>query len=391
MVGAGPAGSLAALMLARAGVHVRLIDRATFPRDKLCGDTVNPGSLALLDRTGVGQRVRALGIPVRGMTVTGPNGPRVVAGYPDQIAGVALTRRLFDHALLSAAIAAGTEFDEGVRVLRPAVSDAGRVIGVVSRQSGAEAEIRARVVIAADGRASRLGSALGLSRLAARPRRWAIGAYFEGVTDVTDRGEMHVRPDGYMGIAPLGGGIANVCVVRSLEGARRVQRDGPGGFQRVIFDAIERDACLRDRFTSARRVSDVTVLGPLAVDASGAGTSGLLLAGDAAGFVDPMTGDGLRFACRGGMLAAESALRELESGVAQHQALAKARREEFAPKWRINRALRLLVGSPAGVSLAAKVATVWDFPIRTLVAVAGDVALAAGGEIDRPPAGSGLA
>src|SRR5436190_13976334 len=127
-------------MLARAGVHVRLIDRASFPRDKLCGDTVNPGSLALLDRIGVGQRVRTLGIPVRGMTVTGPNGARVVAGYPDHIAGVALTRRLFDQALLSAAIAAGTEFDDGVRVLRPAVSDAGRGIGVLARQSGGEAE-----------------------------------------------------------------------------------------------------------------------------------------------------------------------------------------------------------------------------------------------------------
>src|SRR3954463_9247539 len=100
VVGAGPAGAVAATVLARAGVRVRLVDRATFPRDKLCGDTVNPGSLALLDRAGLGMRVRSLGIPVHGRAVTGPNGARVVADYPGTVAAVAVTRRLFDQALL---------------------------------------------------------------------------------------------------------------------------------------------------------------------------------------------------------------------------------------------------------------------------------------------------
>ena len=118
------------------------------------------------------------------------------------------------------------------------------------------------------------------------------------------------------------------------------------------------------------------MLGPLAVDAQGSGWPGLLLAGDAAGFVDPMTGDGLRFAIRGGMLAADAAMREVATGAAQHAALDRRRRREFAGKWRVNRALRALVGSPSGVALAARVAQYWDLPIRSLVAIAGDVALA---------------
>jgi flavin-dependent dehydrogenase len=118
------------------------------------------------------------------------------------------------------------------------------------------------------------------------------------------------------------------------------------------------------------------VLGPLAVDTHGSGWPGLLLAGDAAGFVDPMTGDGLRFAIRGGMLAADAAMREIATGAAQHRALDRMRRREFAGKWRVNRALRALVGSPSGVALAARVARYWDLPIRSLVAIAGDVALA---------------
>ena len=73
---------------------------------------------------------------------------------------------------------------------------------------------------------------------------------------------------------------------------------------------------------------------------------------------------------------AEAAMQELETGIARHARLAAARRREFTGKWRVNRALRALVGSPAGVALAARIAAVWDLPIRSLVAVAGDVALA---------------
>jgi geranylgeranyl reductase family protein len=367
IVGAGPAGSIAALTLARAGANVRVVDRARFPRDKLCGDTVNPGSLALLDRVGLGADVRRRGIPVRGMMVTGPNSARVVADYPAGISGVALTRRVLDQVLIDAAIAAGAEFDDGVGVVRPIVAQDGGVAGVAVRCAGAEYDLRARLVIAADGRGSRMGSLLGLSAFGRRPRRWAFGAYYEGVESLSARGEMHVRAGEYIGVAPLADGIANVCVVREL------QRESGA---ETLARAVAGDALLRGRFAQARRVSDIAVLGPLAVDAHAAGRPGLLLAGDAAGFVDPMTGDGLRFALRGGVLAGEHAVRELESGIPQYELLGAARHREFAGKWRINRALRALVGSPAGVAGAARLAAWWDLPVRSLVALAGDVGLA---------------
>jgi flavin-dependent dehydrogenase len=193
---------------------------------------------------------------------------------------------------------------------------------------------------------------------------------------------MHVRRGGYVGIAPLPCGLTNVCVVRDLDkwGRRSfVEDSGPakaGRYDRVIADAIAGDEALRARFEGARQVSPVTVLGPLAVNATAAGCPGLLLAGDAAGFVDPMTGDGLRFAIRGGMLAAFAALHELETGRPAHGVLAQARAREFTGKWRLNRALRTMVGSPAAVSMAARIATCWDAPVRYLVGLAGDVRLA---------------
>src|SRR5207248_10687182 len=133
------------------------------------------------------------------------------------------------------------------------------------------------------------------------------------------------------------------------------------------------DRLLRDRFASARLASPPVVLGPLAVDAQNAAIDGLLVAGDAAGFIDPMTGDGLRFAIRGGELAAVAALEALEHGWSGvHARLAERRRREFAGKWRFNRALRALVGSPRAVDAAAFAARFGPGAFRRIISKAGD-------------------
>jgi flavin-dependent dehydrogenase len=232
-------------------------------------------------------------------------------------------------------------------------------------------DVRARLVIAADGRASKLAAAAGLSRFAHAPRRWAFGAYFGDVAGMSARGEMHVRRGGYVGVAPLPGGIANVCVVTdSAEQSR-----GRMGQAETIASVLRSDPALHERFARARQLSPVTSLGPLAVDAIGAGRAGLLLAGDAAGFIDPMTGDGMRFAIRGGELAALAALDELTSGSPAHAQLWAVRRREFGSKWRLNRGLRVLVDSPWATRAAAGLSRRWGAPVRLLVRLAGDVHL----------------
>src|SRR5438105_579597 len=374
VVGAGPAGSIAALVLARAGVRVRIVDRARFPRDKLCGDTLNPGTLSILDRLGIAAPIRQRALPISGMTISGPGGALVSADYPAGVRGAALTRRVLDKLLVDAAIAAGATFESGVIVRAPLITtDTSRVIGVRVAASGDDHDVHARVVIAADGRHSKIAFGLGLASYAESPKRWAFGAYFSDVDGLSSHGEMHIRPDGYIGVAPLPGGVANVCVVRELKNVFRAQRVN---VESVIDLAVRRDPILYERFARARQVSEVTSLGPLAVDCKSVGCPGLLLAGDAAGFIDPMTGDGLRFALRGGELAAEAALRELSTGVAACTSLQAARAKEFGPKWRMNRGLRALVGSPRALDVATKVTTQWKAPVRLLVRLAGDVNLA---------------
>lgn len=380
VVGAGPAGSVAALVLARAGVDVRLIDRSIFPRDKLCGDTLNPGALSILDRLGIGHRVRERAMPISGIVVTGPGGAVVPCDYPGGLSGAAIMRRDLDQILLEAALAAGVDFVPGTPVRGALHAGRGaRVAGVRVGHASGERSMPARIVIAADGRRSRLAFALGLTRFAAAPRRWAFGAYFTDVDGVSSRGEMHIRSDGYTGVAALGRNLVNVCVVRELSSGRPVERVTG---DETIAHAFAGDPELRVRFARARQVSAVTSLGPLAVDARTAGCPGLLLAGDAAGFVDPVTGDGLRFAIRGGELAAVAALSELDTNTPAHVGLWDARRREFAGKWRVNRAIRLLVGSPRGVALAAAVAARWATPVQFLIGVAGDIDLARRARLD---------
>jgi len=388
IVGAGPAGAIAALVLARAGARVRLVDRASFPRDKLCGDTVNPGALARLERLGVAGDVVARGLRVDGMVVTGEGGVAVDGRYPAGVYGRAIVRRELDWLLVEAAMAAGCQFEPGVHVRGAAIVDekSGRAVrGVRVSARGGEAHIDAPITIAADGRRSTIGFGLGFARHPARPRRWAIGAYYAdfatGVRQVPDPvgtlGEMHVRRGRYVGVAPIPGGLTNVCLVRPSRPGDAELRDPAA----LLARELQRDPLLRDRAADARLVSAPVVLGPLAVDVDpDAAIDGLLVAGDAAGFIDPMTGDGLRFAIRGGELAAAAALRALAHGWhGVHAQLAAERRAEFSGKWRFNRALRALVASPRAVGAAAVGARVAPGVLARVIAHAGDCGLAATG------------
>jgi len=138
---------------------------------------------------------------------------------------------------------------------------------------------------------------------------------------------------------------------------------------------VTRDAALRDRFAGARFAAPPVMLGPLAVDARPVTLDGLLLAGDAAGFIDPMTGDGLRFAIRGAELTALAATDALAHGWdGVHTRLAEQRRRAFAAKWRFNRAVRSLSLSPSAVAVAAAGARVAPAVLRRAMIYAGDCA-----------------
>jgi flavin-dependent dehydrogenase len=370
IAGAGPAGSLAALILARAGLRVRLFDRARFPRHKLCGDTLNPGALAVLQQHLDVSPLIANSDAIDGMIVTGPRGVTVRATYGEGVAGRAITREVLDHWLVAQAIDAGVAFEDHVTVKGAAIAD-GRIAGLTFANGHGPATHPARLVIAADGRRSSIAIGRGLSHQPPHPRRWAIGSYFAGVSGLTALGEMHVRRGHYIGVAPVPGGLTNACLV-----IPHAAGDQPiGAPAEVLRRYLSDDPQLAPRFAGAQAVTAPTTLGPMAVEARTAGEPGLLLAGDAAGFIDPMTGDGLHFALRGAELAAEVALAVLTGRTpidGAHLELARKRRAAFRGKWRFNRVLRSLVSSPSGVSGAAVAATVMPALFEAFIRYAGD-------------------
>lgn len=373
IAGAGPAGATAAILLARSGIRVLLVDRARFPRDKLCGDTLNPGALRVIDRLGLRAEVESRGLPLHGMLVTGESGIQIHGQYTPPFAGRSIIRRDLDMLLVQAAVTAGAHFQDQVRIVDPIIdTDTGRgpiVRGaVLATRDGKRLRVPAALTIAADGRRSTLAFALGLARQPRHPRRWVAGAYFEGVEEMTsDLGEMHVRPHHYMGVAPVPGGVANVCYVSEA-------REGFRNPATLLSSRLAADPLLRDRFAHARLASPVTLLGPLAVDVPVAGAPGLLLAGDAAGFIDPITGDGLRFALRGGELAADTARHFLDTPEHPwHETLTYRRAQEFAHKHRFNRIVRSLVATPSAVRLATHAAAIGPGLLRQLIAYAADL------------------
>ena len=373
IVGGGPAGAMAGIVLARAGLRVRLFDRDRFPRPKLCGDTLNPGGCRALGQWLPVETILSAARPIDGMVLTGPRGVRVRGRYRDGINGYSIERRALDHVLLNQAAASGAQVEQESPV-EEAVVTAGRVVGVRVRTRGASRRHDARLVIAADGRHSRIAFALGLARHPLRPRRWAIGAYFEDVDGLSHAGEMHVRCGHYIGVAPLPGGIANACLVLPYEPGSRSGQE-PLKPATKLLSTITQDPVLASRFARARMIEPPAVLGPMAVDVAVPGAPGLLLAGDAAGFIDPMTGDGLTFALRGSVLAAEVAIDVLDGKIAgEHAAerLGAARAAAFRAKWRFNRSLRRLVASARSVSAAAIAAQAFPQAFERIICYAGD-------------------
>ena len=380
VVGGGPAGSSTAFFLARAGIEVTLLDRATFPRDKTCSEYLSPQASRILAGMNALSEVETSGAAqLAGMRVHAPNGATIhgefaanhgFRGYRDR--GLAIRRTILDSILLERARASGVNVEEGVRVTDVLRNATGAVSGVkIIDAYGNAGERPAQLVVGADGLRSVMARRLDLIRPSRWPKRIALVAHYSGVEHDGEFGEMYVDRGGYCGVASVDNGVTNVAVVVPASRAPEIAVDRTEFLESWIAERPK----LAERFSRAERVSPVRATGPFATSARRAWVRGAALVGDAAEFFDPFTGEGIYTALRGGEMLSSLAAESLRGNRSSESALReyeRARRKEFSGKWLVEKLVGAAVSSPLLINRAANVLSHRRDMADLLVGVVGD-------------------
>ena len=377
IVGAGPAGSTAALCLARAGARVALVDRRAFPRDKACGDLVGPRGVRLLDELGVLPAVLAAGARrVGDMIVVGPSGRRVLLpampgrDYPGY--GIAVSRLALDAALFQAAVAAGA-----VPVRDLVLGLTGDPTTPSGVRLAAGGDLAAAVVVGADGATSRVAELAGL--VDARRVLWgfALRTYRDVTVELPHILLWEPRPwrlfPGYGWIFPTADGRANIGLGLGVAADRSRARQAGERFDEFLVHLQHLGLLPATQPAAGPRLGGWLKMGAVAtVPARGT----VLLAGDAAGLINPLQGEGIAPAIASGHAAATAILTGGPAGAAtlyldtlwtltaHHRANAPVQRAIVTHPGSISAVGRLLTAPVVRTAVAPTWALYWNDLVR---------------------------
>lgn len=378
ILGAGPAGSALAQALARAGYSVALADKKRFPRHKPCGEFLSPECRPYLEELGVGDALGKIGVRlVSGMKLFA--GDHVASGRflrldraPYNDAGYAIRREALDAELLDAAIRRPEvdwlERHDFQRLLR---DEAGVVVGAALRDpDGATRELRARVTIGADGVHSRVAKDLGVQRASRWLDRLALVARFSGVTPRA-AAEVHFVRRAYFAATTVDDGTFHLNLLVD----RATLRDRDGDVDTFVREHVAQAPELERRLVGAERLGPWRGIGPLAFTTTRQSCDGAALVGDACGYVDPLTGEGIYFALHGARSLAQS-IEESFADPARARAAMRGyerrRRREVGPRMLLAAAIQRGLRSEAVVRAAVRRLAAWPRLCDLLVNLTGD-------------------
>ncbi len=368
VVGAGPAGSAAAHRLAQAGLDVLLLEKTSFPREKVCGDGLTPRAVASLVAMGIDTSVDNGFIRNYGLRIIG-GGMRLelpwpeLASYPSY--GLVRPRLDFDELLARQAQKAGARLHELCTVTGPVTDASGRLTGVTAKSGPDRQEVtyRAPLVIAADGASARLALAMGIAKRDDRPMGVAVRRYFTSPRHEDDMLEswLELRTasgdllPGYGWVFGVGDGTSNVGLgILNTTSAwqdtdyKKLMAHWTGGMPAEW------------QFDEAHAVGPVRGGAlPMGFNRTPHYRQGLLLVGDAGGAVNPFNGEGIAYAMESGLMAAEVVAQALSraQGPARDAALEgypAAMRAAYGGYYTLGRVFVHLIGNPKVMQAATR-------------------------------------
>ena len=340
IAGAGPAGSHTALRLGRRGLRVCLLDARRFPRKKPCGEFLSPACLPLLleldllaelERSGAAN-VSGMNLFATAASARGDYAPlgRFATSHGH---GLGIRREVLDTQAVRAA-----ERDPNVTVLlgwqvsEPLLDAGGRAVGLqVTDPDGRRERLFASFLVGADGPRSRVARGLGWVAAGRGRDRFALVARFRGVEPRLEA-EVHFVDHDYFAACPVDDGLFTANLVVDGESIPK----GPSALEELFHERLAGAPALAERLAHAELAEPLTACGPLRTGPRRCTGPGVALVGDACGFVDPLTGEGLFFAMRGASLIAtaiDEALRAPERERAALRRYARERRRELGPRY----------------------------------------------------------
>jgi len=345
IVGAGPAGSSAAIALARRGYDVVLIDKQQFPREKLCGDFVNPINWPVFENLSVAEGVLAQPHgEVSGFRITACSGEAAETSFkaaPQQRAiGLGLRRAFLDQVLVERAAELGVSVRLGSRVEGLIRAEQAWRVAL-----GTEEILRAKLIIGADGRNSWVAQHLGMNTSSSTHGR-SIGFQTRLRSPDAAQGkiEIHLFPGGYAGLVALGDGTVSLglAIDRATLPRARIA-------DFLLAECLPQNPHLKGILSRSERVAELRSAYPVYFPRRRCYTDGAVLAGDAARVSEPISGEGVFFAMQSGLLAADTLDQALRSGEVAADVLRRYEQRcvrAFRRRFVLNSLLRMAIYRP---------------------------------------------